>query len=86
MTKQHKLATIPELCQTENHENEYESRNEKNNVNKKVTRDQMKRMKKRTKSMKSPTIALNFTHLKKNEELPAKKCVWRKCSECGVEK
>ena len=38
------------------------------------------------KLMKLTTTAPNFIHLKKNDELPAKKCVWRKCSDCGVEK
>ena len=64
MTKQCILATILEVCQTKNHKNEYENGNERKNGNGKVIRGQTKRMKKRTKLMKPPTIALNFTHLK----------------------
>ena len=89
MTKQHKLATITELCQTKNHKNEYKSGNEKNNRNKKGHEGSNEKNEKNEKENKINEITNHCTQshsFERNDELPAKKCVWRKCSECGVEK
>ena len=75
MTKQCKLATIPELCQTKNHKNEYKSRNEKNNRNEKGHEGSNEKNKKENEINEITNHCTQFHSFERNDELPAKKCV-----------